>query len=407
MNRRDRRAGDREQLLSRLPVRRARRTVLRVVSRPAPRARSARGERDVAAHVLFVWGILWWVGGGLHEIDHHVGDPYRVQAALLFFTGSCVAFSRLHTRLDWRAARYAALAQLPLMIGSAIAAVERLHASVRAHRLDRVAACVRRAPARAAAPRERRTAAINTGCTPPASGCSLRSGRGRSAGQIDHLVRGRAVWPLIAFALVPGRCSPCSRCAGRVSAGRSLAHRDAYLVAGSAPLAVFLALWAFLVNFAVERRPVAAAVRADPEPARPRGSRRGARRSRSGSSRVAARARPSGVRDRVAGAGCGLCAAAAFVWVNVVLLRTLHHWAGVPFDLDAHAALRSRPDVVLDPLDADRARHDGARDASRRCASPGSPAPRCWRRGREALRRRPVQRRHDRRASCRSSASAC
>jgi uncharacterized membrane protein len=26
---------------------------------------------------------------------------------------------------------------------------------------------------------------------------------------------------------------------------------------------------------------------------------------------------------------------AAFIWLNGVLLRTLHHWAGVPFDIDA------------------------------------------------------------------------
>jgi uncharacterized membrane protein len=32
--------------------------------------------------------------------------------------------------------------------------------------------------------------------------------------------------------------------------------------------------------------------------------------------------------------GYALAAAAGFVWVNAVLLRTLHHWAGVPFDLD-------------------------------------------------------------------------
>jgi uncharacterized membrane protein len=35
---------------------------------------------------------------------------------------------------------------------------------------------------------------------------------------------------------------------------------------------------------------------------------------------------------RLAIAGFGL---AAFVWANGVLLRTLHHWAGVPFDFDA------------------------------------------------------------------------
>jgi uncharacterized membrane protein len=29
---------------------------------------------------------------------------------------------------------------------------------------------------------------------------------------------------------------------------------------------------------------------------------------------------------------------AAFLWLNGVLLRTLHHWAGVPFNLDALAS---------------------------------------------------------------------
>ena len=59
------------------------------------RERVSRGER-IAAHALFVWGILWWAAGGLQEIDCHAGYSYRVQAVLLFFTGSCVAFSWLH-----------------------------------------------------------------------------------------------------------------------------------------------------------------------------------------------------------------------------------------------------------------------------------------------------------------------
>ena len=41
-----------------------------------------------------------------------------------------------------------------------------------------------------------------------------------------------------------------------------------------------------------------------------------------------------GVRDGVPGAGVRARGAAGFVWVNAVLLRTLHHWAGVPFDLE-------------------------------------------------------------------------
>jgi uncharacterized membrane protein len=38
----------------------------------------------------------------------------------------------------------------------------------------------------------------------------------------------------------------------------------------------------------------------------------------------------------------GVAGAAAFLWVNAVLLRTLHHWAGVPF----HPTAMLRSDLV-------------------------------------------------------------
>ena len=55
-----RRARDREQLLPRLRVRRARRAVLRAGTSTAIARPVTRGER-IAAHVLFGWGVLWWV----------------------------------------------------------------------------------------------------------------------------------------------------------------------------------------------------------------------------------------------------------------------------------------------------------------------------------------------------------
>ena len=39
---------------------------------------------------------------------------------------------------------------------------------------------------------------------PRVSGCSRRWAPGKSGWQIDQLVEGKRVWPLIAWALVPG-----------------------------------------------------------------------------------------------------------------------------------------------------------------------------------------------------------
>ncbi len=117
------------------------------------RAAVTRGER-IVAHVLFGWGILWWVVGGLHEIDRHVGYPYRTQASLLFFTGSCVAvqLAARATRLAGRTPRRTRPA--PADGHPRGGCGGRLSASVCAHRVDRVAGRVRRAPPRPAASRD-------------------------------------------------------------------------------------------------------------------------------------------------------------------------------------------------------------------------------------------------------------
>ena len=291
--------------------------------------------------------------------------PYRVQAALLFFTGSCVAFSRLHTRLDWRAARYAALAQLPLMIASAIAAAGAYTAPLRAHRLDRLAACVRRAPARASAPRRRRAAAINTGCTLPGLwlfaalgtwevGWTDRPPRPRQGGLAADRLRARA-----RSAARPARAArDASRLAGRRASRRLPGRRQR--AARGLPRAVGVS-----GELRLERRPVAAAVRPDPEPARPRGS--SARCSSIALWFVEGRelAHP-GVRDRVAGdrlrslRGGGVRLGERRAAPDAASL------GGRAVRPRAHAALRSRPDVVLDPVDADRARR---RWCSRRVAA--------------------------------------
>src|SRR5262249_21899011 len=51
-----------------------------------------RNVERIAAHVLFGWGLLWWIAGALSEIERHVLRAYREHAALVFFVGSCIAF---------------------------------------------------------------------------------------------------------------------------------------------------------------------------------------------------------------------------------------------------------------------------------------------------------------------------
>ncbi len=297
------------------------------------RRRAELGEAErLLAQVLFGWGVLWWAIGGLREIDAHVPPAYRGQAALAWLTASCLVFGWLHLRLDWRAPRYVALAQLPLMLLPAAVALDR-----DAHPLAHVGWIVW--PAAFAAhllllrrleePGSRYQYLLHAG------GLWLFAALAswEVGWAIDKLVQGKAVWPLIAWAVVPGAAlALLALRAARTRRWPVATHRDAYLVAGGAPLAAFLALWALVVNFVSN---------GDPAPLPYVPVLNPLDLAVLGAVLVIGLWLVEGRRLAIPAfaevtpeAKYGLAAGAAFAWVNAVLLRTLHHWAGVPFDLE-------------------------------------------------------------------------
>ena len=81
----------------------------------AERRRDVVGENErLVTRALFVWGALWWLAGGVLEIERHVGGRAEWNAELIFFAGSCAGFAALWHCLNWNMARFAALAVLPL-----------------------------------------------------------------------------------------------------------------------------------------------------------------------------------------------------------------------------------------------------------------------------------------------------
>jgi uncharacterized membrane protein len=150
---------------------------------------------------------------------------------------------------------------------------------------------------------------------------------------IDRLVEGGTVWPLIACAVVPCAVLAFLTLRGLRVAWPIAAWRDAYLAAGAAPLALFLAVWWLAVNFVSDGDPA-------PLPYVPF-------------------VNPLDVAQIAAALAVAMwlvegrrlalpwigslpetwvqveLGASAFIFLNAVLLRTLHHWFAVPFDLDA------------------------------------------------------------------------
>lgn len=145
---------------------------------------------------------------------------------------------------------------------------------------------------------------------------------------IDTWVAGRAAWPLIAWALVPGALLVLLALRGERIAWPVAAHRRAYLVIGALPPALFLAGWFVLSNVVSN---------GDPWPLPYLPLLNPLDLAQLGALLAVAtwfvEVRRLGLPPLASAplsAAWGLAGAAGFFWSNAALLRTLHHWADVP-----------------------------------------------------------------------------
>ncbi len=72
-------------------------------------------ERGISP-VLFVWGLAWWLAAGFGEINHFVAGNNVPAVALLFITATVVILGIMHRCLDWREAAWPQRALLPALI---------------------------------------------------------------------------------------------------------------------------------------------------------------------------------------------------------------------------------------------------------------------------------------------------
>jgi uncharacterized membrane protein len=293
------------------------------------RPQKSVNERFVVI-ALFAWGNAWWFGGALAEIYQQSAPSYRLHSGLLFFTASCALFSLLHRWLDWGEAKITALALLPLLLVCAV-----IEADLSSHPSVNFGYAVWPLAFTAALWLLYRHDETNTIGVLHTGGLWLLAAlvSWELAWWIAELVRGGDVWrlvgwPLVSIALVAWLSDRGERFAWPVAR-----HLEAYLFHGAVALAAFLWLWMLHANFDS---------RGDPAPLpylpllNPLDIAQSAallalfawlRRMR-----VAPFAPQIFQTRELAAVALG---SIAFVWLNGVLLRTLHHWAGVPFNLDA------------------------------------------------------------------------
>lgn len=290
-----------------------------------------RAQERLVGYALLAWGALWWYAGGVHEIARHVAVPDRGHALLMFVAASSVGFAALANIARWPTVRWLWLLLYPAMvIVIPDDVIGRRHPFAHAGALAWIAAFAVHFAllARRSFEPESLVRGLHA-----AGVWLLTLVCAREVGWlIDTAVQGNRVWPSISWALVPAAVLLALTTQGVQRRWPASAHPQAYVVAGGTPLAVFLAIWTFYANATSNGDPyplpfvpllnpldiaIAAALLV--------------------LVRWLAELPKHGLQawwDAARPAVIGMFGAAVFVWLNASLLRTLHHWAGLPFKLE-------------------------------------------------------------------------
>ena len=284
------------------------------------------------AKAVFVWALLWWAAGGVHEIEVRIATSDQNHVVLLFATASSLLFSLLYTRISWPHARFPALALLPVMIVLAL-----VDAAEQTHPLAGIGAVAWPA-----------AFAIHLWILRRHDEVQHRYLDFLHAGQllllcalcswelnwnINQAVQASPVWGHIAWAFIPAAVLALLSAQAERLPWPVRGHIPTYMTAAGAPLAIYLCAWIVFANAASDGN-------ASPLPYVPllnpldlaqiaallctvtwlRGLKR------------------LDIADYAADSPLliyGLIGAVAFIGLNGALLRALHQLASVPYRLDA------------------------------------------------------------------------
>lgn len=292
-------------------------------------------SRAAVAGLLLGWGLLWWLFAGVSELDHFVLAPYFPQALVVFLAGSAAALSVASDRLRWEPARVPPLGLIPILWAIAIYTRAESHPSAAGGwwawplGLGLAYATLNR--------RERDARpSILTALHALAFWLVLERVAAELAWQLAHVAQLGPAWSLSAWGLIVALALVALPATVRLLRWPVGAQPRAYLGVGAAGLAVFLWAWVVLAGAGADGNP-------RPLPYVPLINPLDASEGFAVLALIAWRGRPAASELGLAPAVVAkwvvaMVAAGAFVWLNLVLLRGVHHFAGVAFQLGAFVA---------------------------------------------------------------------
>lgn len=293
----------------------------------------SRRYGQTPANLLLIWGVGWWFFATCTELQRFMPDASFMNALLALFIASCVTGAAVARRLRWQALRYVSLLLWPVMAllargewqddanlfansgwllwpAAALATAAILHWHEQA--LPRSLLDVLHALA---------------------LWLFVAIGTLQLHWFLAQVIPESASWAESVVALLPVLALLWLARAANTARWPLAAHRAAYVGGAGAGLALVVALWSLWSNFRLDG---AAAPLPYLPMLNPLDLMQGLAliellRWRRALQRTLPEWLPVDSRRALNSALVLL----VFVWLNAVLLRTLHHWAGVPYQFDA------------------------------------------------------------------------
>jgi len=297
----------------------------------AARRRAARGEWE-ATQGLAAWALLWWSGGSLAEIDQFVDNDYKVTAVLVLIGASAVALERVARWLEWLPGRLLALAAIPAAFAAvALSAVEQPHLLANAGWLawPLVLAAIY---ALLGYLEDCGVAWVPSAYAPALWLVAVVSSLGLH-GVADDVVKLSIDWKTAAFGVGLAVVLLAANRAVRDEIGPFGRHAALHAWLGMGPVAAFALLWSVAINSTARGA-------ATPLPYIPLFNPADVSLGLIAIAfatwlSLLGRVRPNGAEGQWRQLVGPVLAALAFVWLNGVLVRTVHQWTDVAFRADA------------------------------------------------------------------------
>jgi len=293
-------------------------------------------EERLYAPILFLWGLLWWLASGILEIDRLLPEGYDLSAILVLFAVTAVICGELKRRLDLRCAQPAAMGLMPVMLlVGLVVAIDSAFKPTWNHPLafgGWAAWPLAFAAFYWVCRRHEEDTVLTSALHVLSVWLLVALGTWELAWQVDHAVKGSGSWPAIAWAIVPGAVLFALPKLRDRLAWPVETHAQSYVAIAGSGLAAALGFWSLLTNLTMtgDPRPLPYFPLLNPLDV-----------AQAFALLVLLR---FGLHLRSAEyplfsnvswkSAAGLHAALVFVWLNAVLLRTLHQWFGVPLQLE-------------------------------------------------------------------------